>query len=285
LPPRVPGEGMWPHLVEADDRRRQAEDAATAAAAAAAAAAAEDQDSAEEAATPAAAAAEDKAVADVNGEVGELEAPEEPAPLLPDSTHNILVMGAPFSLAPRTAAALAEKYQVPVLSVDECVTAAAAAFSDVGDAVRRDLGLSALPGQQELAPATALETRDADTATDVDAATDVNAGADADAAVATAAAKLEGAATATATTAGEVATATDEVATAAGDVSGEAGKLSVITLTAVLAAEIAGRFAGGFLVDGLDSHISSPAVVARALVAALGLTAVNSRFKPKKSMT
>jgi len=39
----------------------------------------------------------------------------------------------------------------------------------------------------------------------------------------------------------------------------------------VLAAEIAGHYAGGFVVDGLVSQHAAPAVVARALAAALGL--------------
>jgi hypothetical protein len=72
------------------------------------------------------------AAADVNGEVGELEVTEQDAATEPDGTHNILVTGPPFAEAAATAAALADKYQVRVLSVDECVAAAAEAFSDVG---------------------------------------------------------------------------------------------------------------------------------------------------------
>jgi len=51
-------------------------------------------------------------------------------------------------------------------------------------------------------------------------------------------------------------------------------RLSEETLTLVLAAEIAGHYAGGFVVDGLVSQHAAPGVVARALAAALGLAKV-----------
>lgn len=156
LDPLKPGEPFWPHIVKEVDRKREMDAAAAEAAAAAASAEAGDGAAGVK-------AGEEHPPKDNDGnaegkvkaqdEVGDLQPAEEAEPeALEDDSINLLVIGPPASGVSTQAHALARRYSLPLVTVDELIQSGIA-LADTPE--EREQLTAMLPGP---APAEGVET-------------------------------------------------------------------------------------------------------------------------------
>ena len=273
LPPRGVGEGLWPHLLEADEIRKEKE--------ALEAERAAKEAEAEEAYAALVAEAEAKGEEppprpEPEPEPEEAEEAEPPPPPPPehDDSRNVFVLAAPFAMSDESKELFAAKYRVPEMDVDALVREAAEAEGATGDAVRAELGLPP------------LEKEDEEDAGDGDE--DENERADENADEAKADGQEEKPAAPDEENkeeeeeenqAASPEEASDSAASALGAESEEEpddepveGALRVRTLAKVLAESIATTYFDGFLVDGGGCSYAPAKTVARAFVRAMRLS-------------